>query len=288
MQLSSKHIRNGILALLALTVIRTGPYASAGPIPVDGFSIAISEDLAGVSGLSWSLKNAVTLVAQDRPVVTINNTSTVSSITAICLQLGNSTFDIGSLILPANSSGPTPSAFSPGNSASLHAGLSYAGISFSSFAAQDSYSFRVNIDRVADNGLSLTNYRQALASGSDPNQWAIINVTFSDGMTLHERLTPANISGAAQNPTYSYFQCLASAPQTGQINLQASVGSLNPVGAIPAGGGDGGGGAGGSGGEGNSAPAIPEPGTWLLAIIGVAGCTLLLGRQKRSANQSVA
>jgi hypothetical protein len=242
-------------ALAALfTALASVAPVRATPVFTDGFGISISEDISNMGGLSQSLQNAMKLVAQDRPMVTINNTSTVSSITQIYLTMGNSTFDFGSLMLSPSSSQATADTFYPGDAPGLHAGSSFVSMTFSGFVPQQTYDFRMNIDRVSDGGMSLTNYRQALASGSDPSQWAVINVAFSDGVSLHERITPADISGAPQDPTYSYFYCLHNVPPTGAISLQAQEPASNP-------------------------PPIPEPATWLLAATGAIGLSILARRQ---------
>src|SRR5690349_540568 len=85
--------------------------AGAAPLPVDGFALTISEDISNMGGLSKPLMNAMTLVAQDQPMVTINNTSTASSIEQIYLQMGNSAFNFGSLIMEPNASSAKAATF---------------------------------------------------------------------------------------------------------------------------------------------------------------------------------
>jgi len=244
-------------ALVALlTALASVAPVRATPIPVDGFAISISEDISSLGGLSQSLRNSLQLIAQDRPMVSLSNTSTISNITAFYLTMGNSTFDFGSLMLSPNSSQAKADTFYPGDSPGLHAGSSFVSMTFSAFVPNQSFDFRVNIDRVADGGMSLTNYRQALASGSDPSQWAVANVAFSDGTSLHELITPNDISGAPQNPTYSYFYCLRTVPPTGEINLQVQQPNT----------------------------PIPEPATWLLAATGAVGLSILAAARRARAS----
>ena len=125
-------------------------------------------------------------------------------------------------------------------------------MTFSDFAPSLSYDFRVNIDRVIDGGASLTNYRQALASGTDPSQWATVNVAFSDGTSLHELVTPSQISGASADAVYSYFYCPPSAPPIAQIMVSAQ-----------------------------STPVVPEPATGLLAILGAICAGFVAVRRRR-------
>ena len=47
----------------------------ATPLSTDGFAIKISPNIGSMGGLSQSLLNAMTLVAEDRPTISITNAS---------------------------------------------------------------------------------------------------------------------------------------------------------------------------------------------------------------------
>ena len=227
--------------------------ARATPLTVDGFALSISESILSSGGLSQALQNAQKLIAQDRPMISIQNTSTSASITSFSLTMGNSAFGFGSLTMLPQHSTAKISAYTPTTLAGQHAGASLISLTFGTFVPNQTFDFRTDIDRLADGGMSLTNYRQALASGSDPSNWATVNVVFSDGATLQQVITPSSISGAPQNPLYSYFYCLHTVPPTGQINIDARTTPSEP---------------------------IPEPATWLMALMAAVGM-LLAGTARR-------
>jgi hypothetical protein len=236
--------------LLALGVtLGFGTQVRATPISVDGFAIKISANVDSFGGLSQALRNSLTLVAQDRPTISISNASTTSSITSFTLEMGNSVFAFGSLLMGANNSPVVATSFLPTNLPGTHANSPTATVNFSGFAPGLFFEYRADLDRVADGGASLVDYKQALASTGNPNNWATAIVTFSDGTVLTQKLSPTNISGAAQNPTYSYFYCLKNIPASGEINVQSSQ-------------------------------PVPEPGTWLLAALGSSGLALAAVRRR--------
>ena len=217
----------------------------------DGFAITISPNIGSMGGLSQSLLNTLTLVAEDRPTISITNASASSDITGFSIQMGNSSFRVR-LIDYRSAAGVDRGRHQP--SAHERAGharqqpLGFVDVQW--IFARQIYDFRVDLDRVSDHGASLVDYKQALASGSDPSQWATVTVSFSDGQTMTEKITPSDISGAAQNPIYSYFYCLRSIPSAGEINVQNSI-------------------------------PTPEPSTWLLATFGAAGLALAAIRRRR-------
>ena len=210
--MADRNIRFWAMALIALvpTLVHSRP-AVATPLSVDGFAVSISEDVATFGNVSQSLLNSLILVAQDRPMISLVNTSTsTAEISAVSLTMGNSTFSFGSLILMPQSSSATVATFYPGDTPGLHAEAPFLSLTFGEFAANQTFNFRADIDHTADGGASLTNYRQALAGGPDSSQWATINVSFSDGQTLHELITPADISGRRRTPsTTTSIACAA-------------------------------------------------------------------------------
>jgi hypothetical protein len=247
-------LRNQLKSLTAAVVVAfaVATPATATPISTDGFAIKISPNIGSMGGLSQSLLNSLTLVAEDRPTISITNASGSSDITGFSIQMGNSTFAFGSLIINSQqASTAIATSHLPTNAPGTHANSPSASLTFSGFSPEQIYDFRVDLDRVADHGASLVDYKQALASGGDPTQWASVTVTFSDGQTMTEKITPSDISGAAQNPTYSYFYCLRSIPSAGEINVQNSI-------------------------------PTPEPSTWLLATFGAAGLALAARRRRNS------
>jgi hypothetical protein len=204
-----------LFASIALTAtLATAPQASAAPLSV-GYTLQITEALPNAS-LSTTLQNTQTLVAADRPMFTLSNNSDAAEITGFSITMENQTYSFGSLIFMAQDSEVQLTSYSPITTPGQHADVQTAGLSFSNFEAGDQYGFRTDIDRTADHGASLTNYRQALASGAKAN-WAQISVTFSDGTTLSKSLTPADVSGGSASGTYSYFYCIKDTQPTGQI-----------------------------------------------------------------------
>ena len=249
-------LRNQIKTLTAAFVAVVAALAMTAPVSAtsvstDGFAITISPNIGSMGGLSQSLLNTLTLVAEDRPTISITNASASSDITGFSIQMGNSAFAFGSLIIdPQQASTAVATSHLPTNVPGTHANSPSASLTFSGFSPEQIYDFRVDLDRVSDHGASLVDYKQALASGSDPSQWATVTVNFSDGQTMTEKITPSDISGAAQNPIYSYFYCLRSIPSAGEINVQNSI-------------------------------PTPEPSTWLLATFGAAGLALAAIRRRR-------
>ncbi len=248
-----KHLKPllATFAAIAVALVVAAPSAAT-PVSTDGFAIKIFPNIGSMGGLSQSLLNSLTLVAEDRPTISITNASGSSDITAFSITMGNSTYAFGSLIINSQqASTAVATSHLPTNAPGTHANSPSASLTFSGFSPLQIYDFRVDLDRVADGGASLVDYKQALASGSNPSQWASVSVTFSDGQTLTERITPSDISGAAQNPTYSYFYCLRSIPSAGEINVQNSI-------------------------------PTPEPSTWLLATCGAVGLVLAsVGRRRQ-------
>lgn len=234
---------NRILLFLgvALAVASASPLrATAAPVSV-GYELQITEALPGGS-VSASMQATRTLVAADRPMFTLSNTSEGADITGFQITMGNETYAFGSIIfLPDDGSGVEVTNYTPIATPGGHANAPVAGISFANFSEGLSYSFRTDIDRTADHGASLTNYRQALASGPK-SEWAHIDVSFSDGTTLSKSLTPADVSGGSSNGTYSYFYCLKNAQPQGQIQVSQQT------------------------------TPIPEPSTLVLAGLGLVGC----------------
>jgi hypothetical protein len=187
----------------------------------------------------------------------LSNTSEGADITGFQITMGNETYSFGSIIfLPDDGSGVQVTDFTPIATPGGHANAPVAGVSFANFSEGLSYTFRADIDRTADNGASLTNYRQALASGPKAD-WAHIDVSFSDGTTLSKSLTPADVSGGSS--TYSYFYCLKNPQPQGQIQVNQQ-----------------------------STP-IPEPSTLALAGLGLVGCLLSAVRvQKQRGREPMA
>jgi hypothetical protein len=236
-----------VAVAVALAVVAP---ATATPISTDGFAIKIFPNIGSMGGLSQSLLNSLTLVAEDRPTISITNASASADITGFSIQIANSTFAFGSLIINSQqASTAIATSHLPTNVPGTHANSPSASLTFSGFSPQQIYDFRVDLDRVSDGGASLVDYKQALASGADPTKWASVSVTFSDGQTLTEKITPSDISGAAQNPNYSYFYCLRSIPSAGEINVQNSI-------------------------------PTPEPSTWLLATFGAMGLAVAARRRR--------
>jgi hypothetical protein len=255
----------GIALVGALLVSLAGATTLwATPLAVDSFSLQISEDISNYNSLSPSLQSSLRLVAQDRPNFTITNTSTTSSITAFYMTMGNSSYSFGSLIFSPNVAEPTVDTFLPGAAPGLHANSNFVSMTYSNFVPDLAYDFRVNIDRVADGGVSLTNYRAALAGGTDPSQWAVVNVAFSDGVSLHEVITPSDISGTAANTVYSYFYCPPSVPPIAQIAISAQTTPVTP--ATPT----------------SPVTLAPEPTSWALAALGVVFMGLARLRRRRA------
>ncbi|HEY4310596.1 MAG TPA: PEP-CTERM sorting domain-containing protein [Pirellulales bacterium] len=252
----SDHIKTFyVVAITLATTLLPTAAALATPISTDGFAIKVSPNIDSMGGLSQSLLNSLTLVAEDRPTISITNDSTGADITGFSITMGNSTFAFGSVIIGSQASTALATSFLPTNAPGTHANSPTASLTFSGFSPNQIYDFRLDLDRVADHGASLVDYKQAFASGSDPSQWATVNVTFSDGQTLSEKLTPSDIQGAAQNPTYSYFYCLRSIPAAGEIVVQSSV-------------------------------PTPEPSTWLLAAMGGVGLLFAAVRRRRQARSA--
>lgn len=233
----------GVALAVALAVHRT---ANAGPVTV-GYTLQITEGLPGGS-VSTSMLASRTLVAADRPMFTLSNDSVGADITSFQITIQNQIYSIGSLIfVPQGDSPVTVTDYTPITTPGGHAGSEAAGLVFNGFSEGNVYSFRTDIDRNADHGASLTNYRQALASGPS-SDWATIDVTFSDGTTLHQKLTPADVSGGSS--TYSFFSCLKNPQPQGQIVVSQQ-----------------------------STP-VPEPSTLALAGVGLAGSFLCAARAK--------
>jgi len=246
-------IRHWPFAAIALCATFFASRVVQGATGTDGFAVSISEGLEAYSSLSSTLLNQLTLVGQDRPQVSITNTSTEALITSFTLTMENSQFRFGSIILPQDPAGITLTGYTPGATPGLHAGAGAVSLGFSGFAPNLTYNVRTDVDRAIDNGLSLTNYRQAFASGNDPSQWATIDVVFSDGQTLHELLRPQDISGASPFAAYSYFNCINNVPPMGQIAVTADV----------------------------QPPPVPEPGTFALSSAAVAGTCLWMAVRRR-------
>ncbi len=257
--MSIRRLKSCITALAAAALMAAAS-TPAGATMIDAFSLTVSEDLGNYGVYSPALQNSLKLVAQDRPMFSIENASTSgATITSVTVTMTNTTFDFGSLIFVPQSTPITVTHYSPGATPALHAGAADVNLVFDNFTSGLTYDFRTDIDRAADHGLTLTNYRQALASGSDQSQWALINVGFSDGQTISERITPSMISGAPQNPVYSYFYCMLSVPPVGQIDVSGQV-DVPPT---------------------PPTPPVPEPGTWVLAALAGVGLPLLLNRRRR-------
>lgn len=157
-----------------------------------GYRVRITEGI-NVFNLSPWLTQTQLAVAADRPLVEITNLSTSVDITDFTLSLGNTTFSFGSLIFLPQTTGASVTDFSPGDTPGLHAGLEVASLSFADFLPNSQFGFRVDIDRNSDHGLSLTNFRDALVSGTDSSRWATFDVAFSNGTVMHQTLTPQDL-----------------------------------------------------------------------------------------------
>ncbi|MBI2825628.1 MAG: PEP-CTERM sorting domain-containing protein [Planctomycetia bacterium] len=179
------------LACLAVVLSLTGaPLARAQD--TIGYSIRIGEGI-DLFNLSPWLTQTQLAVAADRPLIELTNLSTSVDITDFTLSLGNTTFSFGSLIFLPQSTPARVIDFSPGDTPGLHAGLETASLSLANFLPGTQFGFRVDVDRNADHGLSLTNFRDALVSGTDSSRWATFDVTFSNGTVMHQTLTPQDL-----------------------------------------------------------------------------------------------
>lgn len=210
-------LRNQIKTLTAgfvaiVTALALAAPVGATPVPTDGFAIKIFPNIGSMGGLSQSLFNSLTLVAEDRPTISITNASGSSDITGFSIQMVNSTFAFGSLIINSQqASTAIATSHLPTNAPGTHANSPSASLTFSGFSPEQIYDFRVDLDRVSDGGASLVDYKQALASGSNPSQWATVTVNFSDGQTMTEKITPSDISGACRiRTTRTSTACAAS------------------------------------------------------------------------------
>src|SRR5262249_21264798 len=156
------------VVVAVVVAISVATPAIATPISTDGFAIKISPNIGSMGGLSQSLLNSLTLVAEDRPTISITNASGSSDITGFSIQMGNSTFAFGSLIINSQqSSTAIATSHLPTNAPGTHANSPSVSLTFSGFSPEQIYDFRVDLDRVADHGASLVDYKQALASGGD-------------------------------------------------------------------------------------------------------------------------
>src|SRR5262245_1368879 len=128
---------------LALALFASGT-VRATPITVDGFALSVSESIGSTGGLSPGLQNSLRLVAQDRPMFSVANTSTTASITSMTLSLNNSLFAFASLTLqPTSSAGVT--SYTPTTVAGQHAGANQLTFLFSSFSPNQILDFRADI-----------------------------------------------------------------------------------------------------------------------------------------------
>jgi|GEM_PF-4079163 len=201
---------------LAAMLLSASP-AGATPISL-GYSLRISEALPGGS-VATPLLSTRTLVAADRPMFQLSNTSEGADIIGFQITMGDTAYSFGSLIFVPQAFPITVTDFTPIATPGGHAGAEVAGISFNNFSEGETFSFRADIDRNSDHGASLTNYRQALAGGPNKASWAKIDVSFSDGTTLSKTLTPADVSGGSADGSYSFFYCLRNPQPQGQINV---------------------------------------------------------------------
>ncbi len=214
----------------------------------DGFSVQFSAPVNGGASSPWLL-NTQNLVAADRPMISIRNTSDEAEITKFSITMGDSTFSFGSLLFLPQNTGINVTDFSPIATAGLHADVPTASLSFDGFGAGETYKFRADIDRTADHGKSLTQFGQALASGNDSSKWATMSVTFSDGTVLNSQITPDDVSGSG---TYSYYYCWYNTRPVAAVSASTS----------------------------NSGPPVPEPATASLGSLAFVGLLAYAARAR--------
>ncbi|MBL9125356.1 MAG: hypothetical protein JNG90_17090 [Planctomycetaceae bacterium] len=180
-------------------------------VPVVGYSLQILEGTTGGGG-GPLMASAQLMAAQDTPLFMLSNTSTEALITSFSITIGNLSYNFDAVTFNPNQGNTKVTSVTP-DQAQGGARSDLLTLTFSNFAASTAFSFRADIDRDSDNGLSLTNFRTVL-TGATP---ATVTVAFSDGSSLTNTLA----STGSGDPLYSIYRCaaLVSIPSVAQQGM---------------------------------------------------------------------
>lgn len=196
--MTNAFLRTSNITRIALLTVAFGGSALSGKayaLPIVGYSLQVSEGPTG-SGGGPLMASALLLAARDVPLFTLANTSTEALITSFSITIGDLNYNFDAVTFNTTATGPQVTSFTP-DKAQGGARSDILSLAFSNFKASQSFSFRGDIDRDSDNGLSLTNFRTVM-TGATPS---VVTVKFSDGSTLTNTLA-STTDGSALNSVY--------------------------------------------------------------------------------------